>query len=147
MLLLFIIPSIKNYKSKKSDVHTFTSQNSHLSQKQVELSQSIEKYKQNNNKLLKSFSSDFNETAFIAFSRDYFSNVTLSKGEKKDIQSQFTEYTFKATSQAKTPVDFYKFIDELENYSSIIKINFPITLVSKDKNIELDFNMSIYKAN
>ena len=147
ILLVFIIPSIKNYKSTRSDVHTSTSQNSHLSKKQVELGKSIEKYKQDNSKLLKSFSSDFNETAFMIFSQKYFTDVTLAKGEKKDIQTQFTEYTLKATSQAKTPVDFYKFIDELENYPSIIKINFPITLISKDKNIELDFNMSIYKAN
>jgi len=146
MLLLFIIPSIKHYKSKKSDFRTFTSQNEHLSQKQVVLSQSIEDYKKNNSNLLKSYSSDFNKTEFIAFSKKYFTNVTVVEGEKKDLKSQFREYTFKATSQAKTPVDFYKFIDDLENYSSIIKINFPITLLSRDKSIDLDFNMSIYKA-
>ena len=146
MLVLFIIPSIKNYKSKRSDFRTFTSQNKHLSKKQVELSQSIKAYKKEHSKLLKSFSTDFNNTQFIAFAEKYFTNVALSKGEVKDSHSQFREYAFRASSQSKTPVDFYRFIDDLENYPSIIKINFPITLVSKGKNIELDFNMSIYKA-
>ncbi len=146
MLVLFIIPSIKNYKSKKSDFRTFNSQNVHLSKKQVDLSRRIESYKKENSKLLRSFSTDFNKTAFVAFAENYFTNVTLSKGMVKDSQSQFREYAFKASSQSKTPVDFYRFIDALENYPSIVKINFPITLVSKGKNIELDFNMSIYKA-
>lgn len=146
MLLLFIIPSIKNFKSKKSDFRTFTSQNVHLLQKQVELSQSIEKYKEDNGALIKSFSNEFNKTEFIEFSKKYFTNVSLVEGKPKEVRSQFKEYTFKATSQAKTPVDFYKFIDDLENYAAIIKINFPITLRSKDKNIELDFNMSICKT-
>ncbi len=146
MLLLFIIPSIKSYKSKRADFRTFTSQNVHLSQKQVELSKSIESYKKDNTQLLKSFASDFNKTEFIEFSKKYFTNVTMTEGETKDLRSQFKEYSFKATSQAKTPVDFYQFIDDLESYSSIIKINFPITLLSKDKSIEVDFNMSIYKT-
>ena len=146
MLLLFIIPSIKNYKAKKSDFRTFKSQNKHLSQKQVELNQSIESYKKENSDLLKSYSTDFNKTAFVAFSKKYFTNVMLSETKEKSSNSQFREYTFKATSQAKTPEDFYKFIDDLENYSSIIKINFPITLVANDKSIDLDFNMSIYKV-
>ncbi len=146
MLVLFIIPSIKNYKSKKSDFRTYSSQNEHLSKKQVDLNHEIEAYKKENSKLLRSFSTDFNKTEFVAFAGHYFTNVTLSKGAVKESRSQFREYAFKASSQSKTPVDFYKFIEGLENYPSIVKINFPITLVSKGKNIELDFNMSIYKT-
>ncbi len=146
MLVLFIIPSIKHYKTTRSDLATYTSQNKHLSQKQVELSRSIKAYKKEHAQMLHSFSADFNNTKFIAFAQKYFTNVSLSKGKEKDSQSQFKEYTFKASSQSKTPVEFYKFIDALQHYPSIIKINFPITLVSKGKNIDLDFNMSIYKA-
>ncbi len=146
MLVLFIIPSIKNYKTTKSDFATFTSQNRHLSKKQVALHKSIETYKKEHAALLKSFATDFNNSQFINFSKKYFTNVTLSKGEVKDSKNQFREYAFKASSQSKTPVDFYRFIDDLENYPSVIKINFPITLVSKGKNIELSFTMSVYKT-
>ncbi len=147
MLLLFIIPSIKEYKSKKSDIHRYESQNRHLLEKQVTLSGMVEKYKKENNSTVKSFSVDFNQSAFLDFAGKYFSNVSLEEGNVSNIQSQFKTYAFSATSQAKTPTDFYKFIDELENYPSIIKINFPITLVSQGKAIDLRFNMSIYKQN
>jgi competence protein ComGC len=147
MLLLFIIPSIKEYKSKKSDIHRYTSQNKHLLEKQANLSEMIALYKKENNTTVKSFSADFNQSKFLDFAGKYFSNVSLVEGNVSHVQSQFQTYAFSATSQAKTPVDFYKFIDELENYPSIIKINFPITLVSKGQTIELNFNMSIYKQN
>jgi len=145
MLLLFIIPSIKHYKSTRSDYVSYVSQNKHLSKKQVTLSKEIKAYQKNNRALLDSFQSEFNQSAFVAFAEKYFSHVSLEQGAKKSANSQFQEYVFSATSQAKTPVDFYKFIDGLKKYPSIVKINFPITLVSKDKQIHLDFNMSIYK--
>jgi competence protein ComGC len=147
MLLLFIIPSIKEYKSKKTDIHRYESQNKHLLEKQVRLSEMVEKYKKESNTTAKSFSIDFNQSAFLDFAGKYFSNVSLVEGNETQIRSQFKTYAFSATSQAKTPVDFYKFIDELENYPSIIKINFPITLISNGEAIDLHFNMSIYKQN
>jgi len=147
MLLLFIIPSIKEYKSKKSDIHSYASQNKHLLEKQSSLSAMVEQYKKENNATVKSFSVDFNQSTFLDFAGKYFSHVSLVEGNRSNMQSQFQTYAFSATSQAKTPVDFYKFIDELENYPSIIKINFPITLVSKGQIIDLSFNMSIYKHN
>ena len=147
MLLLFIIPSIKHYKSKKSDLQTYKSQNKHLSQKQVDLSKNIEAYKKSHSALLNSFHEDFNQTMFLNFAKKYFSDVSLTQGKIKGGESQFQEYVFSATSQAKTPVDFYRFIDDLKAYPSIVKINFPITLVSKGKQINVDFNMSVYKQN
>ncbi len=145
LLLIFIIPSIKGYKAKRSDLRTYQSQNKHLSEKQVHLSKAIARYKKENSALLKAFSDDFNQTAFITFAKRYFSDVSLSRGKAKKDKSQFTEYTFKATSQASTPVDFYKFIDALEAYPAIIKINFPITLISSGNKIDVDFNLSIYQ--
>jgi hypothetical protein len=145
MLLLFIIPSIKHYKAKKVDYHTYVSQNKHLSKKQVELSKNIKQYKEHNREVLQSFSKEFNQTMFVTFAKNYFSDVNLSEGKIAEKASQFQEYTFSATSHAKTPVDFYKFIDGLKTYPAIIKINFPITLVSKKQQIYIDFNMSIYK--
>jgi cell division protein FtsB len=145
MLLLLIIPSIKHYKAKKVDYRTYVSQNKHLSKKQVELSKNIKRYKEQNSELLKSFSQEFNQTMFLTFAKNYFSDVNLSEGGVDKVATQFKEYTFSATSHAKTPVDFYKFIDGLKTYPAIVKINFPITLVSKNQQIYIDFNMSIYK--
>ena len=147
ILLLLIIPNIKSYKAKKSDLHSYASQNKHLSEKQVQLSQSIEKYQREHSELLKSFSEDFNKTRFLTHAKKYLTNVSLRESLVSNNQSQFQAYNFKASSLSKTPEDLYKFIDDLENYSSIIKINFPITLVSNGQNIDLDFNMSIYKQN
>ncbi len=145
ILLLFIIPSIKNYKSKKSDLFTYTSQNKHLSQKQVDLGKNIEKFKKEQAGLLQSFEGDFNKTDFIHFAQHYFSDVKVKEGQLKQGQTQFKAYSFSASSQAKTPVDLYKFIDALDKYHAIVKINFPITLKSEHNNIDIDFNMSVYK--
>ena len=147
MLLLFIIPSIKEYKSKKSDIHRYTSQNKHLIEKQESLSAMVEQYQEENNTTIKSFSHDFNQSAFLDFAGKYFSHVSLVEGNVTSTQSQFQTYSFSATSQAKTPIEFYKFIDALDRYPSIIKINFPITLISEGQAIELSFSMSIYKQN
>ncbi len=147
ILLLFIIPNIKSYKSNKSDLKNYTSQNKHLSQKQVKLSQDIESYKKEHSELLKSFSDDFNETHFLTYAKKYFSNVSLKENPTTDKKSQFKVYSFKATSLSKTPNDFYKFIDDLKQYDSIIKINFPITIISNKNNIDLSFNMSIFSQN
>ena len=147
MLLVFIIPNIKNYKNNKSDVKSFTSQNTHLSQKQVELHQSIEAYKKDHQDLIKDFSQEFNKTQFMAYAGKYFTKVTLVDSPDKNTKTQFQEYLFTASSKAKKPEDFYHFIDALKGYSSVIKINFPITLTSKDDTIDVSFNISVYKQN
>jgi len=147
ILVLLIIPSMKEFRTQRSDFKTYTSQNHHLSQKQVALSQEIADFKKEHNKALQLFSQDFNKTTFLAFAKGYFSQAKLTKGEVKNIASQFKEYTFKATTSSKTPRDFYAFIEALDSYPAIIKINFPITLTSKNNQIEVDFNLSIFKQN
>ncbi len=147
VLLLFIIPSIKAYKTAKADRYRYESQSQSLIAKKASMEEILSRQKRENSEIVKSFTTDFDEKSFLDFSNKYFENVQLKDMNESNSSSQFQMYTFSAKSLSKTPVDLYEFIDELDNYPSIIKINFPIVITSDGKSIDLQFEMSIYKQN
>ena len=44
----------------------------------------------------------------------------------------------------KTPAKFYEFMDALQNYENIVKIDFPIKMRKDTKKIDATFGVKIY---
>ncbi len=144
--LFFLIgPKIKEYRAKKSAYEAYLQQNQVLLQEQQTLSNKIEELKTKKQKIISAFENDFNEIEFINFAKEFFDNVKLVKNDFYSDEYGFSVYQFSATSNTKTPVKFYQFIDKLQAYHNIIKIDFPIVLESKENTLNINFILNIYK--
>jgi cell division protein FtsB len=144
LLIFLVIPTIKSYKLNRSDLKTYNEKNENLILKEIELKKNIEIFKKNNNKLIKTFDNKFDEKDFIQYSNKYLKNIKLFKLKGNSNQS-FDDYNFTASTSTKSPKEFFEFVKNLKNYKSIIKINFPISLVSKPNKIDINLNMGVYK--
>ncbi len=144
LLIIFIIPNIKTYKTNRSELATFVQKNRKLSVKKIELNQKIEKYKIENKRLNSRFDNKFDKEDFIKFASKYLNGVKVTKNKSTKID-YFDDFNLTAVTPTKSPKNFYKFIDSLKEYKNVIKMNFPILMKSNRSNIELKFNIGVYK--
>jgi hypothetical protein len=145
LLLFFIIPGIKEYKSKKAEYEMSLSKGTILNDKKDDFNASIEKFYSENSKTIEAFEKEFDLESFKKFSGKYFKNIKIIKIDEGSSGINFVMYKFSAALQSKNPVNFYHFIEDLKNYDSVIEINFPIVLDSLQDRISISFHMKVYK--
>lgn len=144
-VFLVVIPSIKTYKTKKA-AYLYQQKHKHaLTQSREQLAQKLQSSEKKYAGALDAFRNDFDEKAFLSMARRYFQNVTLTPQSEKKSESGLQIYAFRADFDAKTPVQFYKFVDALQQMHHVVKINFPVVLDAKDQKIHLQFNLSVYR--
>jgi len=146
-VLLFVIPSIKDYKNAKSSYLNSQYLQTELQKEQSELKSKLKVVKDENKDIINTFSQEFTENEFISFTKKYFKDAKLTKVHNESNSSALDIYKFNAKIKAKNPKQFYEFVKELKNYHGIIKINFPITIFSKDNFLEINFHISVYSMN
>ncbi len=146
LILFFILPSIKEFRAARStydkaNVHKIRVENI-LKEREGEL----KKLKVENRKIFEGFKHDFDEKEFVDFAGKFFSKVKLSKSTQRDYKKEFQLYELNVTSNLKTPVKFYGFLEGLNNYTNIIQADFPIELKSQNGLINSSFKIKVYKA-
>ena len=75
----------------------------------------------------------------------YFSNVYLSRPTILNDDPRYIINQVSVSAQMKNPQNLYDFINDLRNYDSLINVNFPIEMKSKDDYIETSFVIKIYQ--
>ncbi len=144
-VFLVVIPSIKTFKSKKAEYLYQKQQVQTLTSQKEKLEKSLQSVEKKYVDALRAFKNDFDEKAFLSVASQYFQNVKLTPKSEKKSESGLQIYAFKADFDARTPVQFYKFVDALQKMPNVVKINFPIVLDARDNKIHLQFNMSVYR--
>ncbi len=143
-VFLFVIPSIKTYKSKRADYLQHLRLEKEIREKEALLRKKLEDVNASYATALHAFAKPFDEKAFLALASKYFSNSYLVPKSKHKSESGLQIYTFQADFDARTPVRFYQFVDALQQMGSVVKINFPIELESQGARINMRFNLSVY---
>lgn len=143
-VFLFIIPQIKEYKSSQAEYSLNSKQYEILQEEQVGLEEQLKLIKAENEKIINTFSKEFNIDDFTAYSKKYFDDVKLTKIHSDTNSSALNIYQFSANLKAQNPKRFYNFVKDLHLYEGIVKINFPITISSQNNHLEIKFNMSVY---
>ncbi len=143
-VFLFVIPSIKEFKHKKAEYNQQMRMQKELSVKEKELQDNLQKLRTQYTKSLESYKVPFEEKKFLNLAKKYFQNVKLIQKSVKKRESGLQIYEFTADFSAQTPVKFYHFIEAVNSMKNVVKINFPIKLETRNSNISLTFNMSVY---
>lgn len=148
LLIIFalIVPSVREYKRVKTkhsryEMSTSIMENS-IKSKENELQNII----RDNSKVLDALIEKFDKKDFVEYADKFFTDVKLSDVKNQRTKDGFTLYELNVTSSIKTPNNFYKFLDGLTTYKSVVKIGYPITMQSKDDNIRASFNVKVYRT-
>lgn len=144
LVAFLLVPNIKQYKYVKiiNDKNAFN-----LSKiKNIEAIQENEfnEFKSQNIKIFKAMKNTFNEDKFIKMASNYFDDVKLKKLPKIDKKENFLRYELKVVGDIHKPQNFYDFIDLVNKYENIIKIDFPIELTGTGPFISTSFNIKVF---
>ncbi|MDO5045709.1 hypothetical protein [Campylobacter sp.] len=144
MIFAFIVPNIKEYKEinlqHRSQMASVTKISQIHSSKTANLNEMKEKQKQ----VFKAFETKFNKANFSSFAGKFFSDVTLQEVGAKESKEKFLRYELNVTTSLNTPSKFYQFIDALQRYDNIIKVDFPIKMHADKDKIHTTFNIKVY---
>jgi len=80
----------------------------------------------------------FDKEKFKKFAKKYVNIIDISKVEQKN-----DHLIYKIDCKINSINNLYKFIENLNNYTNIVKITFPIVLKREEKSYLVSFNVTI----
>jgi hypothetical protein len=144
IIFVFIVPDIKRLKSAKIANKQIGNVYRHTNDILRAKTNELKGLKRRHSKIIKAFNNRFNETAFLKFSQKYFSYARLTKDKKSDYKQDFVRYSFNTVSKMSDPTVFYRFLTDINNFSNIIQVDFPIEMKAVGDDINTTFKLRVY---
>lgn len=145
LIMWLIFPQIKTYKTllaKKQNQERINKE--HKTQEDY-LNGKLQIFMQDNEKMISMYEHKFDEKNFESFCSKFFNTVSLNYIQDKT-DEKYLKYILKVSTNIDSPVYFYDFVKALENYSNIIKVEFPISFKANSSEIEAIFNIKVFSS-
>ena len=144
MIFGFLVPSIKEYKQVKDESRMQIAASAQTQRIYDAKSKALNEIKQNDKAVLDALESKFDADKFAQFALKYFTNVNLSEPKEAAKNGEISVYELTVTGSMKTPAKFYEFMDALQSYENIVKIDLPIKMHKEAEKIDATFGVKIY---
>jgi len=144
MIFGFLVPNIKEYKQVKYESRMQIAASAQTQRIYDAKSKALNEIKQNDKAVLDALENKFNADKFAQFASKYFTNVNLSEPKEAAKNGEISVYELTVTGSMKTPAKFYEFMDALQSYENIVKIDLPIKMRKDAKKIDATFGVKIY---
>ena len=144
MIFGLLVPSIKEYKQVKYESRMQIAASAQTQRLYDAKSKALDEIKQNDKAQLDALENKFDADKFTQFASKYFKNVNLSELKEASKNGEISVYELTVTGSMKTPAKFYEFMDALQSYENIVKIDFPIKMRKDTEKIDATFGVKIY---
>ncbi|MBC2883704.1 hypothetical protein H7R39_10655 [Campylobacter sp. Marseille-Q3452] len=144
MIFGLLVPSIKEYKQVKYESRMQIAASAQTQRLYDAKSKALDEIKQNDKAQLDALENKFDTDKFTQFTSKYFANVNLSGLKEAAKNGEISVYELTVTGSMKTPAKFYEFMDALQSYENIVKIDFPIKMRKDTEKIDATFGIKIY---
>ncbi|TQR54198.1 hypothetical protein [Campylobacter troglodytis] len=146
LIVFLIIPVLRDYKRATAQLEHQRNINLDLSQKFQAAENRLNDLQFTNKDILSRLHSDFNASDFLSFLDTYFKDANLTLlPTQKDLK--YLHQDLNITGVIEKPANFYDFVDALQKYKNIIKLELPMNLQSRsDGLIDIDFAVKIYSS-
>ena len=144
MIFGFLVPNIKEYRQIKYESRMQIAASAQTQRLYDAKSKALNEIKQNDKAVLDALESKFDADKFAQFASKYFTNVNLSEPKEAAKNGEISVYELTVTGSMKTPAKFYEFMDALQSYENIVKIDLPIKMRKEAEKIDATFGVKIY---
>ena len=144
MIFGFLVPNIKEYKQVKYESRMQIAASAQTQRIYDAKSKALNEIKQNDKAVLDALESKFDADKFAQFASKYFTNVNLSEPKEAAKNGEISVCELTVTGSMNTPAKFYEFMDALQSYENIVKIDLPIKMRKDAKKIDATFGVKIY---
>jgi len=145
-LVILLVPTIKKFKEIKTTYYQTKIETDKYDKKMEKLSKEYKIIYSNNRKIILSLKREFDKEAFKNFSSKFMKIQNIKEENQSIYRKYFIKKTLVITSTIDSPINFYKFVDEVKNYKNILKIYFPIVFKAKNGDIRLIYKMEYFKV-
>lgn len=146
MITFFIIPSIKDYKKAKAENLNSIMNLIKIEEVYTSYANALNEFESNNNRTLSAIKNPFNEKEFLKNANNFFDSASLARLSSKDNNASFLHYELNVTGKLNSPQKFYDFIDFLNNYNSIILLDFPVKMQAHNDLIDTSFEIKVLES-
>lgn len=144
MIFGFLVPNIKEYKQVKYESRMQIAASAQTQRIYDAKSKALNEIKQNDKAVLDALKNKFDADKFAQFASKYFTNVNLSEPKEAAKNGEISVYELTVTGSMKTPAKFYEFMNALQSYENIVKIDLPIKMRKEAEKIDATFGVKIY---
>ena len=144
MIFGFLVPNIKEYKQVKYESRMQIAASAQTQRIYDAKSKALNEINQNDKAVLDALENKFDADKFAQFASKYFTNVNLSEPKEAAKNGEISVYELTVTGSMKTPAKFYEFMDALQSYENIVKIDLPIKMRKDAEKIDATFGVKIY---
>ena len=144
MIFGFLVPNIKEYRQIKYESRMQIAASAQTQRLYDAKSKALNEIKQNDKAVLDALESKFDADKFAQFASKYFTNVNLSEPKEAAKNGEISVCELTVTGSMKTPAKFYEFMDALQSYENIVKIDLPIKMRKDAEKIDATFGVKIY---
>ncbi len=140
-----ISPAIKQFQATKKEYFS-----NKYSLQQTKITYNIKLEEVNNlikkdKRILNILKRDFNKKSFSHFASKYMQIVSIEKKDSLIYKKDFLKTTYIIKAYINSPTNFYKFIDNLNNYKYLLKVYFPIEFIKENNKIKLKLKIEHFK--
>ncbi|AFL67796.1 hypothetical protein [Sulfurospirillum barnesii] len=146
-IFLLIIPHIKEHRVLQAEHKRVLVHKNRVETLFLEREAQLNKLTMENTHVVLAFKHSFSPEEFIAYAKEFFTQVSLVEVSKLEYQKEFVEYELNVTSTLKTPTNFYNFLEGLNQYKNIVQADFPIHLEANKNTISSVFKIKVYDIN
>ena len=134
-LVIYIIPQLKEYKTKQAILSRsekiYNKNLNSLNKLKREKKLTYKRYKES----IEKYNQDFNLEDFKNYVKNFLKDATVETTKDKQ------NLTIQASITSKE--ELYNFIEKLNEYRNIVKINFPFIYKNDESNKKITFNVTI----
>lgn len=142
LILFLLLPTLKAYKElsirENSQIALLNATKAKLNASEDKLSQ----LRSENNKSLEQFQTTFDEKNFQVFLSKFFKKIQIKITKSQN--EFYLKHTLLVSAYLDTPKNLYDFINALQSYDNLIKIDYPLNLKAQKEGIKLSFVAKIY---
>jgi hypothetical protein len=143
---IFLIPAGKQYKRDHKVYMKATYERDRAQDHHDETMMNLKDLQAKNRSIIVAYSTMFDPDVFARRYKPYFKQLKLTSVDAKEQEDIFDIYEVKASSDIKSPTDFYEFLEAVNKSENIISVEFPIRFISEGSTIRASFRLKVFSA-
>ncbi len=146
LIVFLIMPILRDYKSSVAELGSQNSVNYAVNESFQASLERVQGLQSENKAILKQFDAEFNRSALITFLENYFFEPRLNELESKE-KPEYLQHEFNVSAVMDNPKIFYRFIEDLRGFESLVKLETPIDLrAQEDGEIAVSFIIKVFSS-
>ncbi len=149
LIFTIVIPKIKEHRVLKAEYERALVYKTRAEARFLERETQLNTLQEENDHIIRAMVHPFAEEELIAFAQKSFATATITPLMEENTSLPSHVYELNVTASSRAPAPLYAFLEGINQYDTVVQVNFPIylKLVEKEKILMASFRIKTYDLN